>query len=132
MQLENDAVKWKIAQFGLALILILGASAGSIAQSGTQHSITISWTEAAPPAGMTISGFNVYRATVSGGPYTKLNSTLIVPLNYVDVTGVGGTRYFYVATAVASTGAESSFSTEVSAIFLANPAPPSGMNAVAN
>lgn len=79
--------------------------------SGTQHSVTLNWT-ASPSS---ISGYHIYRGTVSGGPYTLLNPTLNSGVSYVDSTVASGGQYFYVATAVDSSGLESPFSNEASA-----------------
>jgi fibronectin type 3 domain-containing protein len=106
------------------LLLVAGA-----AQAQTkQHNVVLAWT-ASTTSGVT---YNVYRGTVSGGPYTKLNSSPISNLTYTDTTGTGGTAYFYVATAVDANGFESVFSNQVSATFLASPAPPTGLTATAN
>jgi len=51
----------------------------------------------------TVAGYNVYRGTVSGGPYTKINSSLVAALDYIDSTVQSGTTYFYVTTAIDST-----------------------------
>ena len=88
----------------------------SVALSGTgvqtvSHSVTLTWTASTS----TVSGNNIYRSTVSGGPYTKMNSTLVTATTYVDTTVQSGQTYFYVATAVDSSGVESADSTEVSA-----------------
>jgi hypothetical protein len=87
-----------------------------VALSGTgvqaaSHSVTLNWTASAS----TVSGYNVYRSTVSGGPYTKLNSTLDVATTYVDTSVQAGLTYFYVVTSVDSSSVESVNSTEVSA-----------------
>jgi len=74
------------------------------------HSVTLTWTASTS----TVSGYNVYRSTVSGGPYTKVNSALVAPTSYVDTTVQSGQTYFYVATSVDSNGVESADSTEVS------------------
>jgi hypothetical protein len=76
-----------------------------------QHSVALSWNASTS----TIAGYNVYRGTVSGGPYTKINSSLVAVLDYTDSTVQSGTTYFYVTTAVDSSGNESVFSNEVSA-----------------
>jgi len=73
------------------------------------HHATLTWN-----AGTSISGYNIYRSTTSGGPYTKQNFSLITALTYTDTTAQAGQTYFYVATAVGMTGVESSFSTQVS------------------
>jgi fibronectin type 3 domain-containing protein len=63
----------------------------------------------------TVAGYNVYRGTVSGGPYAKINSSLVVVLDYTDSNVQSGTTYYYVTTAVDSSGNESVFSNEVPA-----------------
>lgn len=48
----------------------------SLAQG--QHNVNLSWTiPTVPTGGAAIAGFNVYRATTTGGPYTKVNTTLL-------------------------------------------------------
>ncbi len=75
------------------------------------HSATLRWTASTS----TVSGYNVYRGTVSGGPYTKINSSLVAALTYTDSTVQSGATYYYVITAVDSGGNESAFSNQVSA-----------------
>ena len=76
-----------------------------------QHSVALTWTASTS----TISGYNVYCSTVSGGPYTKINSSLVAAFNYTDLTVQSGTTYYYVTTAVDTNGNESVYSNEVSA-----------------
>jgi fibronectin type 3 domain-containing protein len=64
-----------------------------------------------------VSGYNVYRSTVSGTGYSKLNSSLVSGLAYSDSSVQSGTTYFYVTTAVDSGGKESSYSNEVQAVI---------------
>jgi archaellum component FlaF (FlaF/FlaG flagellin family) len=83
----------------------------SLSGSGTatvSHSVTLDWT----PSSSTFLGFNVYRGSVSGGPYTRLNSGLVSTTSFVDTAVGSGQTYHYVATEVDSTGAESSYSSE--------------------
>lgn len=50
-----------------------------------QHIATLTWTAAVvPTGGAAIAGYNVYRAKVSGGPYTKINTTLVTSVTYSD------------------------------------------------
>lgn len=109
-------------------ILLLAA----VLVTAAPHSIDLAWsyTQGTDVA----TGFNVYRSTLTGGPYTKLTSAplAVSQLSFSDTTGTGGTKYFYVITAVDSLGAESANSNESTAIFLASsPNAPAGLTAVA-
>jgi hypothetical protein len=75
------------------------------------HSVALTWNASIS----TVAGYNVYRSTVSGGPYAKINSSLVAALNYTDSTVQSGSTYYYVTTAVDSGGNESVFSNQVSA-----------------
>lgn len=81
--------------------------------SGTGiHIVDLSW-QASTSA---VAGYNVYRGTVSGGPYTKVNSSLLSSTNYMDATVQAGQTYYYVATAVDSSNDESAYSAQTSAV----------------
>jgi Cep192 domain 4/IPT/TIG domain len=88
----------------------------SVALSGTgstiQHSVDVNWGASTS----TVAGYNVYRGTVSGGPYSKVNATLITGLTFMDTTVSSGATYDYVVTAVAADGTESPFSSQVQAV----------------
>lgn len=62
-----------------------------------------------------LAGYNVYRSTTMGGPYTKLNGTLVAISSYMDVAVTNGITYYYVVTAEDNTANESGNSSEVSA-----------------
>jgi hypothetical protein len=65
-----------------------------------------------------ISGYNVYRSETPGELYAKVNSTLLATSDYLDLSVVNETTYYYVVTAVDSatpTPNESGDSGEVSA-----------------
>jgi hypothetical protein len=85
----------------------------SVPLSGTaaQHSVALSWKD----SGTGIAGYNVYRSTVSGGSYSKINSAAVVPTSYTDTNVTSGTTYYYVVTAAAPSGAESTYSNQISA-----------------
>jgi len=88
----------------------------SIALSGSgiapvAHKVTLTWT----PSSTSFSGFNVYRSTVSGGPYSKLNSSIVPTATYTDSNVTAGQTYYYVATEVDTTGFESAYSAQTSA-----------------
>jgi len=86
----------------------------SLAGTGTApvgHTVSLSWT----PSSSNYSGFNVYRAMTSVGPYTRVNPSMISATSYLDVGVSSGLTYFYVATELDSSGMESGYSGEVSA-----------------
>jgi fibronectin type 3 domain-containing protein len=88
--------------------------------------VTLMWT-----ASSGATGYNVKRATTSGGPYTQLAAPTAT--NYTDSSAANGTTYFYVVSALSSSG-ETADSTEVSATPeapSAPPAAPANLNATA-
>jgi hypothetical protein len=88
----------------------LSGTGTSSSTGGSQHSVALSWT---PPNSNSISGYNIYRGTNSGGPYTKINSSLETATDYTDSTVQSATTYYYVATSVdSSTEEESAFSNQ--------------------
>jgi fibronectin type 3 domain-containing protein len=62
-------------------------------------------------------GYNVYRSTVSGGPFSKINSALNASSNFVDNVVQAGSTYYYVTTAVNGSGVESTYSNQVKAVI---------------
>jgi fibronectin type 3 domain-containing protein len=89
-----------------ATILLSGTGVAPV-----QHSVALTWNASTS----TVSGYSVYRSTVSGSSYTKINSSLVTTLSYTDSTVQSGTTYFYVTTAVDSAGTESVFSNQATA-----------------
>jgi hypothetical protein len=90
-------------------------SPDTIALSGTgvavvDHSVALSWTASTS----TVTGYNTYSSTTSGGPYTKLTSAPLASTSYTDSTVQAGQTYYYVVTAVNSANEESAYSTQVS------------------
>jgi fibronectin type 3 domain-containing protein len=89
------------------------ASASVSVAIPVQHRATLSWTASSAP----VTGCNLYRGIQTGGPYTRLNTAIITANTFVDITVSSGETYFYVATAVSSSGVESGFSNEVVAVI---------------
>lgn len=86
------------------------ALTGAAIQSAS-HSVTLSLA----PDSSNVTGYNVYRSSTSGGPYTKLNSPLLASNTYTDSSVVASQTYFYVGTSVDSAGNETTYSKQVSA-----------------
>lgn len=78
-----------------------------------QHSVDLSWNPSADP----VAGYNVYRGTSPGGPYTKLTLSLQPGTSYTDNTVESGSTYFYVSTAVDANSQESIYSNEAKAVI---------------
>jgi hypothetical protein len=74
------------------------------------HTVSITW-NASTTSGL--AGYNVYRGTVSGGPYNRITSTPTTALQFTDSAVTAGQTYFYVVTAVGGNGVESVTSNEM-------------------
>ncbi len=98
-------------------VTIINANVGGVnftASVPVSHTVALSWVVSTTA---TVTGYNIYRSTVSGGQYVKLNSLLVGGIAYTDTTVVSGSSitYYYVTTAVDSSGIESAYSNQVSA-----------------
>ena len=80
-------------------------------------SVALSWTAS---TSLDVAGYNLYRATVTGGPYQKLTTSPVPSLTYQDLSVSRGQAYYYVATAVDTSGNESSYSIEATALVPAS------------
>jgi hypothetical protein len=80
-------------------------------QPPISHSVTLSWV----PSTSTVIGYNAYRAGVSGGAYSKLNSSPVTTAQLTDFSVQSGQTYYYVVTSVDSNNVESIYSNEVPA-----------------
>jgi Domain of unknown function (DUF4082) len=98
------------------VLTVIGATVSinaAVTPPVTTHTVALSWSASAS-AGVT--GYNVYRSTVNGSSYVKINASPIAVTTFTDATAQGATTYFYVATAVAASG-ESVFSNQASAVI---------------
>ena len=77
----------------------------------TSHVVGLLW----DPSISVVDGYNIYRSTVSGGPYTKINATLVPQTTFADDTVQAGVTYFYVVVAVDAGGVRSQDSNETQA-----------------
>jgi len=77
--------------------------------TGQPSSVLLTWLASPSP---NVAGHNVYRGTNSGGPLTKLNSSLVAPTEFTDPTVEAGQTYYYAVTAVDTSGLESAYSNQ--------------------
>ncbi len=77
------------------------------------YSVSLSWAD----SGSGIAGYNVFRGTVPGGPYSQINSSLDPTPAYTDSSVVAGQTYYYVVTAVNESGVQSSYSNQTEAVI---------------
>ncbi|MGA8675004.1 MAG: choice-of-anchor D domain-containing protein [Candidatus Acidiferrales bacterium] len=103
---NGDVAVTSNAATSAMMISLSGTAVQSVA-----HSVALAW-DASKSSG--VVGYNVYRATVSGGPYTKLTPSAISETQYTDTTVEAGHIYYYVVTSVDSNGVQSSYSNQVS------------------
>jgi hypothetical protein len=93
---------------------VVNASLGGTCLTGTTavaHNVSLTWLAS---TSSNLSGYNVYRGSTSGGPYS-LVSKLGLVTSYTDNNVQSGQTYFYVTTALSS-GGESSYSNQAQAV----------------
>jgi len=87
----------------------------SLSGTGTQqvsHTVGVAWTASTS----SVIGYNVYRGTASGGPYTtKLTASPVASTQFTDAGLQSGQTYYYVVTAVNSSNVESAYSGQATA-----------------
>ncbi|HEX4952581.1 MAG TPA: fibronectin type III domain-containing protein [Thermoanaerobaculia bacterium] len=108
---QKENVGFAIVDFGAACTPP-AAPTGLTATAVSSSQINLSWTAV---SGAT--SYNVYRSTVSGGPYTNVGSSATTTFSNTGLTG--STTYFYVVRAVV--GCESGNSNQASATTQAPP-----------
>ena len=93
--------------------VITAALGGScVVSATTPHSVALSWSAS---TSTNVVGYNLYRGGTSGGPYAKLNSSLL-GVAYTDNAVQSAQTYYYVSTAVDSSNNESAYSNEAQAV----------------
>lgn len=90
------------------IISLAGAGVAAV-----QHSVSLSWNASTSP----VVSYNIYVASVSGGPYALVGSTQAGTLAFTDNSVTSGKTYFFMVTAVDANGVESVDSNIVSVII---------------
>lgn len=80
--------------------------AGTGSQTSAQHQVQLKW-DAPSASGITVIGYNVYRATSGISNYALLNPTINSSTTYLDAAVQSGSTYSYVVKSVDINGAES-------------------------
>ena len=75
------------------------------------HYVKLTWTDSTSPG---VLAYDIYRGTLSGGPYSEIATVSGVRTRYIDQSVAAGQTYYYVATAVTGTG-QSGYSNEAMA-----------------
>ena len=88
------------------------ATPTGLAAVGGQNVVTLDWDDNGESD---LAGYDVYRATVSGGSYSKINASTLTSSDFVDGGVAGGVTYYYVVTASDTSNNESAQSAEASA-----------------
>jgi fibronectin type 3 domain-containing protein len=97
----------------IAAVFAAATCRGGNNPQAVQHSVSLSWNASTSK----VVGYNVYRGTQLGGPYTKLNSSLIATLTFTDSSVQSGATYYYVATSVDANNVESGHSNVATAVI---------------
>jgi hypothetical protein len=81
----------------------------TLSGTGTQnvsHSVDLSWGASTSQ----VVGYNIYRSVAAGGPFTRVNNTVVTGVTFTDSSVQSGATYYYAATAVDSGNSESAYS----------------------
>jgi hypothetical protein len=112
----------------IVLMFVMFLLCGLSQAQASKHSVLLSWTPT-QTQGVTITDFNVFRATTTGGPYTAIGHTASgITTNFTDSNVVAGGTYFYVVAAVAGSE-QSADSNEAKAVVPQQPQAPQNLTA---
>jgi poly(3-hydroxybutyrate) depolymerase/fibronectin type 3 domain-containing protein len=83
--------------------------------AATSSALTVNWSAVSGA-----SGYNVYRSSTSGGPYTKVNTTTVAGTSFTNTGLTASTTYYFVVRSLNSGGTESANSTQISGTTLSS------------
>ena len=106
----NESQPSQVATADIEIALPFSSPLLAITAPAEGSSLFLTWGEVSLAA-----GYNLYRSTSVGGPYTKTHTAPLNAQSYNDSGLTNGISYYYVATAVDSLGNESAYSNEVMA-----------------
>ena len=105
---QNNNTRWRLIKPYQPVAITTAAAPAILSAAPGDQSVSLNWTTNSNRF------FNVYRGTVSGGPYSRIASVL-TNATFVDGDVTNGVPYFYVATGLNILGEESGYSSEASA-----------------
>jgi hypothetical protein len=106
---ETDNTRWRLVKPYQPVSIPAAAAPAGLSSAPGDGTVTLSWTASAAD-----HCYNVYRSTVSGGPYTPVAS-LLTNAMFTDNAVVDGVPYYYVVTGLNILGQESSYSAQIAA-----------------
>jgi hypothetical protein len=92
-----------VGEPSLSLVLPAPAPPASFAVSAGNSQVDLTWTPSTDPQAV---GVFLYRTTLPGTPYQKLNASPLTGTSYTDTAVANGTTYFYRAVSVDAAGFE--------------------------
>ena len=122
LRIQYKAVLITVCSTGLLLLL-------SVWTELRAESVRLAWN---PPSEIGLAGYNIYRSNTPGGPYTRLNGTLIQSPFYTDSTAENNRTYYYSVTTVHAAGAESRYSSELKVLTASTLVAKAGPDLVVN
>jgi hypothetical protein len=96
-----------------ASLPVVGDGVTTTTPAPVQHTVHLNW----DPSDSNVAGYRVYRSKSATGGFQSITSSLVSATDYDDASVASGTTYYYAITAVASSGAESSYSNEATAVI---------------
>lgn len=103
-------------QYKAVLIAVCAVGLLVLPWFGTElraESVKLAWN---PSFETSVAGHNVYRSNTPGGPYTRLNKSLIRSPFYTDNSAELNRTYYYSVTTVHASGEESRYSSDLKVI----------------
>jgi hypothetical protein len=106
---ETDNTRWRLVKPYQPVTIPSATAPGGLSTVAGDGTVTLGWTASASDL-----RYNVYRSTVSGGPYTQVAGDLTNVI-FNDSSVANGLSYFYVVTGLNILGQESSYSPQITA-----------------
>jgi len=118
MALGSAACTANVAGSGVCNVVavqrVINAVLNGTCVTSAPHSVTLTWTAS---TSSNVIGYNIYRGPASSGPYTRITSLPVAGTTFTDNAVQSGQTYYYVATAVDSSGRESAYSNSAQAVI---------------